>query len=147
MRGTRRLRSEFYGFLLSHRDNENYPWRSDQGGDVEFQGLERTSVTSPRQKPTETNPSTTLFDLRLTTVTGATEQASLIKKWRTEAELICDVLDPLSESQDYADLPLRDRRAQAAILFEAWNAAPKDDLDASQRWWDVLVQLLEKGLR
>ena len=135
---------EFYSFLLSHRDNENYPWRSDETGTWDSNTWKELPSLLLARKPTESNPSTTLFDLRLTTVTGATEEASLIEKWRTEADLICDHLEPLSESQDYDDLPLSDRRAQAAILLEAWNGSQKDDVDANQRWWDALVQLLEK---
>lgn len=152
----------FLNFLLSYRDNENFPWNeAKQDGWQSQVWKELPQLILDRVQSLDSNQGQ-LITLRLDSLLGERSADQLANLWSVAADQLCATTDSrvgkTNSPQDGDNQPdsvaekppSRDEfqilEAQAAffIIFNAWQQYPVDRLDEKSAWWLEMCRIAEE---
>ena len=149
----------FLNFLLSYRDNENFPWNeANQDGWQSQVWKDLPQLISNRVRQLGTYQGK-LLSLQLETLLGENSEDRLNELWANAADEVCsgdsqyedkrivrDIQPALLEGNLDSRDEFRTKEDQAAleIIYNAWQRYPIEQLDEKSAWWTKMCMIAEE---
>ncbi len=152
----------FLNFLLSHRDNDEYPWNKAYQDEWRSQiWQELPQLISDRVRGLNSNQGK-LISLQLESLSGDKSTEQVASLWADTADQLCakpeiqaaetnseedvqvDQKSTMEELSSRDELLMLEAQAEFAIIYNAWQRHPVDRLDEKSTWWLKMFQIAKE---
>ena len=137
--------TRFYNYLLSYRDNEQFPWAFNLDGGWKSTQWTRVPENVAKRVEKSNTPEERLLRLRIATITGSETQEALAKLWESAANELCVDLKKKRDRDPDISYSQRDTDAYVSIIANAWTRGASEDVNHNEQWWNELTTLVESS--